>query len=123
MDAWHCPKTISDHNAVFVVFEHHFCQEDSSCCIEHQDQEDVSEDLWQVSSEKSTPGEEREKKGGEEKKKGDRSPGHRQGKRKRTKASARFKIGYYQLQRIDADIFSSAPVYVSSPVSQRNTPN
>lgn len=81
----------------------------------------MGEDLWQVFSEKSTPEQERKKKGSEKKKKGDKSPGHRQGKRKRTKASAIFS-GYYELQRIDAGIFSSALVCVSSPVS-RNTPN
>ena len=87
-----------DHNAVFVVFDHH--------SVQHQEQEDVSED--------SIPGEGRQKKW-------DKSPGRRQEKRKkRTKACARFKSGYYQLQRIEADIFSSAPVYVSSPVSERN---
>ena len=77
----------------------------------------MGEDLWQAFSEKSTTGQGREKKGGEKKKKGDKSPGHRQGKR--TKA---ILSGYYELQRIDAGIFSSALVCVSSPVS-RNTPN
>ena len=115
-DAWHCPQTISDHNAVFVVFNRHSCSEDSSCCIEHQGQEDVGEDLWQ----NPPPGEGLEDKGGKKgKKKSRKSPERRTSK----KAHERFKEGYHQLQKIEADIFSSAPVYLLCPVSQPNTPN
>ena len=69
VDAWHCSKTISDHNAVFVIFE------------------------------------------------------RQQGKRKRKKAFAIFRSEYFRLQRIEADIFSPANVYVLCPLSQPNIPN
>ena len=45
--AWHCEDTISDHYAVFVVFDYHSCSEDPAHCIQHQEQEDLGEDLWQ----------------------------------------------------------------------------
>ena len=69
----------------------------------------MGEDLWQAFSENSTPGEGLEKKS---RKKGEKK-GHRQGKGKRMKACERFKERRHQLQIIEADIFSSASVYVS----------
>ena len=60
------------------------------CCL-CQEQEDLGEDLWGVSS-KTADGDVR----------------IRRGKRRPLEM---FKSGYYQLQKIETDIFSSAPAY------------
>ena len=91
-DAWHCPQTISDHNAVFVVFDRHSCSEDPSYCSNHQEKEDVGEDLWQAFTENPTPEDTRKRWS-------------------KPSPSKRFKSGYFTLQQIETDVFSSAPAH------------
>ena len=60
-DAWHC-QTTSDHNAVYVVFNRNPNPQDPSNCSQLQEQEDLGEDLWGVSS-KTADGDVRIRKG------------------------------------------------------------
>ena len=89
-DAWHC-QTTSDHNAVYVVFNRNPNTQDPSNCSQLQEQEDLGEDLWGVSS-KTADGDVRIRKG-------------------KRRPLEMFMSGYYQLQKIETDIFSSAPAY------------